>query len=217
MPLQSKTPPLLLVATKNAGKAREFAELLGKEWRVETLRDHPGLVEGVEDGATFEANAAKKALAIGRQVGGEILVLADDSGLEVDALQGAPGVYSARYAGESDPKLRDARNNEKLLRELAALKAFPLEQRGAQFRCSLCLVRGEEVLATSDGICRGALLDAPRGGDGFGYDPLFVPVIEGGALAAKTFAEMDSDAKHALSHRGKAMAIMAGKIRGMAG
>ncbi|SDU06805.1 XTP/dITP diphosphohydrolase [Verrucomicrobium sp. GAS474] len=212
MPLQSKTPPLLLVATNNAGKAREFAELLGQTWRVETLRDHPNLVEGVEDGATFEANAAKKALAIGKQLGPEILVLADDSGLEVDALQGAPGVYSARYAGESDPKLRDGKNNEKLL---GALKDLPLEKRGAQFRCSLCLVRGEEIIATADGICRGALLDGPRGADGFGYDPLFVPVLEGGALSAKTFAEMNSDAKHALSHRGKAMALMAGKMRGM--
>ncbi|HEY8965370.1 MAG TPA: non-canonical purine NTP pyrophosphatase [Candidatus Methylacidiphilales bacterium] len=203
----------MLVATKNAGKAREFGELLGGAWRVETLKDRPELVEGVEDGATFEANAAKKALAIGKQLGGGVLVLADDSGLEVDALGGAPGVYSARYAGESDPALRDGRNNAKLL---AALDGLPLEKRGAQFRCSLCLVRGEEVVATADGICRGALLDAPRGADGFGYDPLFLPVIEGGALSAKTFAEMNSDAKHALSHRGKAMAIMAGKMRAMA-
>lgn len=204
MTLQPKTQGrTLLVATKNKGKAREFAELLGSGWRVETLLDRSELQEGVEDGATFPENAEKKARAVGRQVGPAVYVLADDSGLEVDALGGAPGVYSARYAGE--PK-DDARNNAKLL---AALEAVPDGRRGAQFRCSLCLAQGDAVVATADGICRGRLLRAPRGSDGFGYDPLFVPEEGGGTL---TFAEMPSEAKHALSHRGRAMRTMARRI-----
>ena len=198
-------PQTLLIATRNAGKAREFAELLGPGWKVETLADRPDLLEGEEDGVTFEANAAKKAVPVSLQAGPGVLVLADDSGLEVDALDGAPGVFSARYAGE--PK-DDARNNAKLL---AALANTPAPQRGAQFRCSLCLAREGEVVAVADGVCRGSLLDGPRGGDGFGYDPLFVP--EGGT---QTFAEMGSAQKHALSHRGKAMAAMAGQIKALA-
>ncbi|MDE1170950.1 MAG: RdgB/HAM1 family non-canonical purine NTP pyrophosphatase [Verrucomicrobium sp.] len=195
------TLPRLLVATRNAGKAREFAAMLGGQWRVETLLDHPDLPEPVEDGATFQENAAKKALTIAAHVGPEVAVLADDSGLEVDALDGAPGVYSARYAGE--PK-SDARNNEKLL---AALAGVPAIQRGAQFRCSLCLARGGEVTAASDGVCRGAILEAPRGAEGFGYDPLFVP--EG---FSQTFAEMDAAAKHAISHRARALEGLAKKL-----
>jgi non-canonical purine NTP pyrophosphatase (RdgB/HAM1 family) len=202
MALPSQT---LLIATRNAGKAREFAELLGPGWKVETLADRPDLLEGEEDGVTFEANAAKKAILVSLQAGPGVLILADDSGLEVDALDGAPGVYSARYAGE--PK-DDARNNAKLL---AALAGTPAAQRGAQFRCSLCLAREGEVVAVADGICRGSLIEVPRGSDGFGYDPLFVP--EGGT---QTFAEMGSAQKHALSHRGKAMAAMAGQIKALA-
>lgn len=202
MTLQPKT---LLVATKNKGKAREFAELLGAGWTVQTLLDRPDLEEGVEDGATFEANAEKKARAVGRQVGPDVYVLADDSGLEVDALGGAPGVYSARYAGE--PK-SDARNNAKLVE---ALKGIAPEKRGAQFRCSLCLAKGDAVVATADGVCRGTLVLEPRaiGDFGFGYDPHFVPDESD---RTKTFAEMPSEAKHALSHRGQAMRKMAERL-----
>ena len=203
MALQSKT---LLVATKNPGKAREFALLLGNSWKVETLLALPALTEGVEDGATFEENAAKKALAIAAQVGPEVFVLADDSGLEVDALGGAPGVYSARYAGENDPHFRDEANNGKLL---AAMKEVPDDNRGAQFRCALCLVKGNEVVATADGVCRGILLDAPYGHEGFGYDPLFVP---DGAEQKRTFAEMPLDQKHRFSHRAMAMGKMAAEM-----
>jgi len=209
MALQSKTPvKTLLVATKNKGKAREFADLLGAEWTVVTLLDRPELTEGVEDGVTFQENAAKKAVPISLQVGPEVLVLADDSGLEVDALDGAPGVYSARYAGEADPKLRDGRNNAKLL---AALADVSTDQRGAQFRCSLALARNGVVIATADGVCRGRLLAAGRGGEGFGYDPLFVP--DGSEL---TFSEMPLEQKHRFSHRGKALAAMAARLKGPA-
>jgi len=206
MALQSKTlPKTLLVATKNKGKAREFADLLGAEWRVETLLDRPELTEGIEDGVTFQENAAKKAVPISLQIGEGILVLADDSGLEVDFLNGAPGVYSARYAGEPDPKLRDGRNNAKLL---TALAEVPPDQRGAQFRCSLALALAGKVIATADGVCRGRLLREGRGEDGFGYDPLFVP--DGSEL---TFSEMPLDQKHRFSHRGKALAAMAARLR----
>ncbi len=201
MTLQSKT---LLVATKNKGKAREFAELLGPGWAVETLLDRPDLVEGVEDGATFPENAEKKARAVSRQVGPEVYVLADDSGLEVDALNGEPGVYSARYAGE--PR-SDARNNEKLA---AALGGIAPEKRGAQFRCSLCLAKDDKVVATADGVCRGSLVLGPRGTDGFGYDPHFIP---DDSDRTRTFAEMPSEAKHALSHRGQALRMMAAFLK----
>jgi XTP/dITP diphosphohydrolase len=206
MTLQSKTlPRVLLVATKNKGKAREFAELLGNGWTIQTLLDRPDLQEGVEDGDTFQANAEKKARAVSRQVGPEVYVLADDSGLEVDALNGAPGVYSARYAGE--PK-NDARNNAKLVE---ALKGVPEEKRGAQFRCALCLAKGDTVVATADGVCRGSLVSEPRviGDYGFGYDPHFVP---NESDRTRTFGEMPPEAKHALSHRGQAMRVMAGEI-----
>jgi len=180
----------LVVATRNAGKAREFKELLGDSWRVETLLDLPKTREIVEDGDTFDANARKKALEISREC--DAYVLGDDSGLEVDALNGAPGVYSARYAGE--PK-DDRRNLEKLLAELGENAC-----RGAQFHCVLALARKGEVLVSVSGICRGNIAHAPAGYEGFGYDPVFIP--EG---FETTFAQMKSAEKHALSHRGKAL------------
>jgi non-canonical purine NTP pyrophosphatase (RdgB/HAM1 family) len=182
----------ILIATANPGKAREFQEMIGQRWKVLTLKDLPVVPEIVEDGETFEANALIKANALVPYFAGPIL--ADDSGLEVDALGGAPGVFSARYAGEQG---NDAANNAKLLREM---ESVPDGRRGAQFHCVLAWVEEGRVRGTFGGICRGTIRREPRGKNGFGYDPLFVP--EG---LDQTMAELDPEQKHALSHRGKAM------------
>ncbi|MDR1191241.1 MAG: RdgB/HAM1 family non-canonical purine NTP pyrophosphatase [Verrucomicrobiales bacterium] len=181
----------ILLATGNAKKGQELAELLGEGWTVWTLRDFPKVPPAIEDGDTFEANAVKKALAL--TITGSGLILADDSGLEVDALGGAPGIFSARYAGEPAD---DARNNALLLENLATVSDA---ERGAQFRCVLALVAGGKLFRTFEGICRGQILRTPRGTNGFGYDPLFVP--DG---YAATFAELPAATKHMLSHRGRA-------------
>lgn len=191
--MKSKTgvPSRLLVATHNLGKAREFSDLLGPGWEILTFRDLPTPPQVEESGSTFLANATLKALALPDFPG---WVVADDSGLEVDALGGAPGVHSARFAGEPAD---DARNNAKLL---TALANVPPDQRGAQFRCVLALARAGHILATAEGIVRGTILPSPRGSGGFGYDPLFQPDGE-----TRTLAELPPLAKHALSHRGKAV------------
>jgi XTP/dITP diphosphohydrolase len=183
----------LLIATANPGKAREFQEMLGNDWTVRTLRDLPGVPDIVEDGATFEENARIKALALPF----DGLVLADDSGLEVDALDGAPGVRSARYAGE--PK-DDRRNLEKLLQ---VMEPVPDDRRGAQFRCVLVLARGGRVVHVTEGICRGRIARVATGDGGFGYDPVFIP--DG---RSESFGVLSSEVKHALSHRGAALRRM---------
>jgi XTP/dITP diphosphohydrolase len=183
----------LLIATANPGKAREFQEMLGNDWTVRTLRDLPGVPDIVEDGATFEENARIKALALPF----DGLVLADDSGLEVDALDGAPGVCSARYAGE--PK-DDRRNLEKLLQ---VMEPVPDDRRGAQFRCVLVLARGGRVVHVTEGICRGRIARVATGDGGFGYDPVFIP--DG---RSESFGVLSSEVKHALSHRGAALRRM---------
>jgi XTP/dITP diphosphohydrolase len=187
----------LLLATRNAHKTREFVEMLGADFALEDLTRHPEIGEVVEDGATFADNARRKAVAVSRQLAG--LVLADDSGLEVDPLGGAPGVFSARYAG---PGATDAANRRKLLEALAALA--PEAQRTARFRCVLVLARAGEVLATFDGAAEGEIVGTERGRNGFGYDSLFQP-----NGIAKTFAELSAVAKNALSHR----AVAAGQLR----
>ena len=148
----------------------------------------------VEDGATFFENARLKALTISRQIAG--LILADDSGLEVDSLGGAPGIYSARYAGEN---ATDEANRQKLLVELSLLRLG--SSRAARFRCSLVLARAGQVLATFEGAVKGQILPEERGRDGFGYDPLFQP--DG---FEQSFAELSSEEKNAISHRAKAAA-----------
>lgn len=189
----------IILATRNRHKAREIAELLGRE--VRTLDDLGFKDEVAETGATFEENARLKADAVARHLrargGTPALVVADDSGLEVDALGGAPGVLSARYAGVPSD---DAANNAKVL---DALRGAPLSRRGARFRCVLAVEfaggpRDGEKRAF-EGILRGTLGLRPRGRRGFGYDPLFFP--EG---HARTAAEMTSAAKNAISHRGAA-------------
>jgi XTP/dITP diphosphohydrolase len=182
---------VLTVATGNAGKAKEFGDLLGNDWIIRTLLDYPDIPEVIEDGDSFEANACKKALEISRLVAGP--VLADDSGLEVDFLNGSPGIYSARYAGESKS---DEANNDKLLHELDAV---PDELRGAQFHCALAIAENGRILATFDGIVRGMIIRKRKGSNGFGYDSLFQP-----ETFSITTAEMDPEQKHQISHRGQA-------------
>ena len=182
----------LVVATKNPGKLREIREILGSEVSVTSLADFPGVGDIVEDGTTFEANAEKKALAVAFHTGH--VSLADDSGLEVDALNGAPGVYSARFAGE---KATDEQNNRKLLR---LLEETPPEKRTARFRCVIAIGVPDGSVQTAEGRAEGLILCSPRGTGGFGYDPLFlVPGIR------RTFAELPPEEKNRLSHRGKAL------------
>ncbi|MDI6907678.1 MAG: XTP/dITP diphosphatase [Thermoanaerobacterales bacterium] len=191
----------LVLATRNAGKVRELASILGPLGvDVVSLADYPGLPEIPEEGETFEANAVFKAREVARLTGET--ALADDSGLDVDALGGAPGVHSARFAGE--PK-DDAANNAKLLR---LLEGIPPEKRTARFRCVVALATPEGEVYTAEGVSEGVILDKPRGENGFGYDPLFyVPSL------GRTFAELDMDAKNRISHRGRALAQVAGLVR----
>lgn len=182
----------LVVSTRNRHKLAEIRAIL----RVEGLEllgmdDLPGVPDVEEDGDTFEANAVKKAVAATQALGE--WALADDSGLEVDALGGAPGVYSARYAGEPADY---AANNAKLLKELHGVA-----NRRARFRCVMALSAPDGIVRTVEGRCEGTIAQAARGRDGFGYDPLFVPDGH-----RETFAEMSSERKHAISHRGRALA-----------
>lgn len=183
----------LVVASHNANKIREIKELTAhldlEVVGVSEIGDFPPVEE---DGETFQANAQKKAVTIAALT--QELVLADDSGLEVDALQGAPGVYSSRFAGEPS---NDQRNNELLL---AKLKNVPDEQRGAQFRCVMALASPEGWVKYSEGVCRGVIIHELKGAQGFGYDPLFL-VPEYGL----TFAELGPEIKNKISHRFLAM------------
>ena len=183
----------LIVASGNAHKIREIKELTANlDLEIIGLAEAGQVPPVEEDGATFQENAAKKALETARYLGQ--WVLADDSGLEVDALDGAPGVYSARFAGEGRG---DAANNELLLSRLGQL---PLEERSAQFRCVMALASPQGELQFSEGVCRGVIGFEPRGANGFGYDPLFI-VPELG----RTFAELSSEEKNRISHRSRAI------------
>jgi XTP/dITP diphosphohydrolase len=190
----------VLVATSNVGKIRDFAGAaapFGLE--IRPIHDFTSLPPVVEDGDTFEANARKKAEAYSRCVPGE-LVIADDSGLEVDALNGAPGVHSARYSADqshaADQNTDDEANNAKLIRQT---KLVPPEDRAGRFVCCIAAARDGKALATFDGVAEGFILDTVRGSGGFGYDPLFYfPQI------GKTFAELSAVEKAQYSHRGQA-------------
>jgi XTP/dITP diphosphohydrolase len=207
-PAAPTTPARRLVfATRNPGKLTELRQLLADlDGAVEVVSAADlDLPDVVEDAATFAGNAIKKAVEASRASG--LPALADDSGLEVDALGGAPGVHSARYAG---PEQDDSRNNEKLL---AALAGVPAERRAARFRSVLALADtagalGERVL-TGEGVCEGRILEAPRGTGGFGYDPLFFAPELG-----VTFAEAGVGPKNDLSHRARAMQAMRGQLLG---
>ncbi len=192
----------VLIATSNPGKLLDFAgAALGCGITITNIPNFSSLPLVVEDGLTFEENACKKAAAYSLAVPGE-LILADDSGLEIDALSGAPGVYSARYAAwgtETHPaqsNTDDEANNARVLREL---KNVPPQERTARFVCVLAAARDGRVARTFRGTAAGVILDMPRGNYGFGYDPLFYfPAI------GKTFAELSSEEKARHSHRGAA-------------
>ena len=184
----------ILIATKNPGKAREFEALFAKKGMlVKTLLDYPEIPEVEETGTTFAENALLKAETIAATL--NMIVLADDSGLKVDALEGRPGVYSARYAGE--PK-SDAANNAKLLHELAD---FPPAERTAQFHCTLALAYPGKDSLIVEGEVEGKILGVPRGANGFGYDPLFYV-----AAQEKSMAELSEAEKNKISHRAIALA-----------
>lgn len=199
-------PTTIIIATKNEGKVKEFAHAFAKLGiEVKSLFDYPSIPDIVEDGDTFIANAKIKAKVTGDAVG--IPVLADDSGLSVDALHGAPGVYSARYSGDG---ATDASNNAKLITELTALGTqLPLEALSdgskmlshAQFRCALALYMpssGQFVIA--EGQAHGIITDIPHGDGGFGYDPHFyVPEL------SCSMAELSKEEKGKISHRGEAL------------
>jgi XTP/dITP diphosphohydrolase len=209
------TSGTILLATSNPGKLRDFAGAAAPFGiAIANIPHFSSLPEVVEDGTTFEENARKKAESYSLAVPGE-LVLADDSGLEIDALGGAPGVYSARYAAldpqknaprKDDPQndaprtadrdTNDEANNARVLREL---EGIPEQKRSARFVCVLAVARDGRTLHTFRGTAEGVILDAPRGNNGFGYDPLFLfPAIR------KTFAQLDAEEKSRYSHRGAA-------------
>jgi XTP/dITP diphosphohydrolase len=189
---------VLVVATRNQGKSSEIRSCLAHpQLEIKDLNDFGSIPEIVEDGATFDDNAYKKASFTAKVLG--LPALADDSGLEVEALGGAPGVHSARYAGAG---ASDADNNDKLLREMTGLS-----NRKARFRCVLSLTVPTGFALTYEAQCHGDILAAPRGGHGFGYDPLFYyPSLE------KTFAELTMEEKLQVSHRGLALQELRGEL-----
>ena len=215
----------LLIATRNAHKVGEIQAILGAQFRCLTLKEFPDAPAVIEDADTFAGNATKKAVELAKWRAGKKstansqqptpnFVLADDSGLEVDALNGAPGVHSARFAAlDKSENAHDTDNNTKLLR---LLKEVPLEKRSARFRCVIALAPIPErntkyaspvcfadkfEAQLFDGACEGQIRSSPRGQGGFGYDPLFVP--DG---FTQSFAELGEDVKNKLSHRAKALA-----------
>ena len=184
----------LVIATTNIHKIREFRSILKAfpDLDLLSLCDFPSYVQPEETGKTFEENAALKALHAAQTL--NCLAIADDSGLTVPALKGAPGVFSARYAGN---QATDADNRKKLLEQIRSL---PDEDRNAVFECSIALASPQGIQKITKGSCEGVLLDKERGGGGFGYDPLFVKHGYG-----KSFAELDETTKNRISHRRKAI------------
>ena len=199
--MTSQSRPPIVIGTHNRKKGLELAELLAPlGFSVLTLDDVPGAIEVVEDGDTFAANAALKATQQAKHL--KQWVLADDSGLEVDALDGAPGVYSARFAG---PNATDADNNARLL---ADLRNTPLEKRTARYVCHVTIADPTGAIrAESEDICRGRILFEQAGRNGFGYDPLF-EVVE----YHRTFGELGPHVKRALSHRSRALRAIVPKL-----
>lgn len=190
----------IVIATRNKAKAREIQEILEDlTLEILTLDDFPEIPNTVENGKTFKENALKKARFIAQQL--NMPTLADDSGLEVEILDKQPGIYSARYAGEN---ATDEENNSKLLAEL---KDIPLEKRKACYRCVIAIALPSGTEETVEGDCCGIIVLKPRGVGGFGYDHIFY-VPEYG----KTMAELSSDIKNRISHRGKALAKLKKKL-----
>jgi XTP/dITP diphosphohydrolase len=194
---------ILLIATRNRHKTGEFSAMLGANFRVEDLTSQPGFPEVEETGATFLENAALKAVSASRYTQTpETFVLADDSGLETDALAGAPGVLSARFSGLG---ATDLQNLTLLLSKLSTAT-----DRSARFRCAMAVASGGKLLASFEGSCEGRIIEQPRGGHGFGYDPVFVP--EG---HTQTFAELSPAIKNQISHRAKAFQQALAWLRGV--
>jgi len=194
-------PKQLIVATNNQGKLRELEEVLtGLPIRILSLRDYPLIPDIIEDGFSFAENALKKARAVFQAVG--VPTLADDSGLCVDALEGRPGIFSARYAGSG------ASDEENYLKILKEMKDVADDIRSAHFVCALALVERNGNEKVFEGMCHGKITREPVGRNGFGYDPIFYfePLNS-------TFAEIDSSAKSIVSHRGKALRKFAQYIR----
>ncbi|BCU76467.1 RdgB/HAM1 family non-canonical purine NTP pyrophosphatase [Luteolibacter sp. LG18] len=186
-----ETRPRLVIATRNAHKTAEIRSMIGDRYEVLDVTAFPDLPSVPETGTTFLENARLKALAISREIEG--IVLSDDSGLEVDALAGAPGVWSSSYGGEEG---NHTRNNERLMREMS-----DKNQRTARFRCTMVVAEHGTELGNFDGSVEGAIIEERRGTGGFGYDPLFVP-----AGYDRTFSELGDDVKNQLSHRARALA-----------
>ena len=192
----------LVVATRNRHKTREIQHILGPEFKVRDIGAHPDISKIRESGTSFEENAKLKALVASRQL--PALVIADDSGLEVDALGCAPGIYSARYAGANATE-RD--KIDKLLRELERVRATD-DRRHARFRCVVALARNGDLLGMFEGTVEGRITDKARGDSGFGYDPIFIP--DG---LKQTFGELPTEVKNTISHRAKAIRALADRLR----
>lgn len=191
----------LIIASNNAHKIYEIKQILsGKFDEILSLREAGVDHETVEDGATFAENAYKKAREIAEITG--CAALADDSGLCVNALDGAPGIISARYAGGGVNHSTDAENNALLLKNLTGV-----EDRSAYFVCTIALVYPDGRLVSAEGFMHGSIIDTPRGQQGFGYDPLFLPCGE-----SRTVAELSDGEKNAISHRGNALKNLLSKI-----
>jgi XTP/dITP diphosphohydrolase len=187
----------ILVASTNPGKIAELSAMLEADVKWVSLADFSDIAEAPEDGVTFTENACKKAFGYAKATG--LWTIADDSGLVVDALDGAPGVKSARFSGEKngDRALLDHKNMAKVLR---LLKGVPKEKRTARFVCHLCLASPERILIETEGTLEGLINDKPVGENGFGYDPIFfVPHLN------KTVAQLTREEKNAISHRGNAI------------
>ena len=192
----------LVVATRNRHKTREIEDILGPQFSVRDLAAHRDVPEIRESGTSFEENAKYKALTASRQL--PVMVIADDSGLEVDALGGAPGIYSARYAGAN---ATDRDKIDKLLRELERVRATD-DRRHARFRCVVALARNGDLLGMFEGTVQGRITDTARGDSGFGYDPIFVP--DG---FEQTFGELSEEMKNTISHRAKAIRALADRLQ----
>lgn len=189
--------PRLILATRNAHKTGEIRHILGDHFEVLDVTSFPELPEIEETGTSFLENARLKALGISRRIDG--WVLADDSGLEVDALAGAPGVWSSSFGGEEG---NHALNNQRLMREMSGR-----QDRTARFRCTLVLAKNGEELGVFLGTVEGSIAESPSGTGGFGYDPLFIP-----AGYESTMADLGPDVKSKLSHRAKAIASLTAEI-----
>ena len=184
----------LVLATRNQDKVREIGEILKIEDGIEllSLHNYPDALDVVEDGKTYEENAIKKASELAEYTGH--LTIADDSGLEVDALGGAPGVHSARYAGEN------ASDQDRVVKLLSALQNVPDDRQSGRFICAVAIAEPLAQVLVVRGVCEGRIIRMPRGTEGFGYDPVFVPVGYD-----KTFAELGDEIKNQISHRAKAL------------